>query len=126
MSCIVTGIEQFFSKIEDPRVERHKRHKLLDIIVLTICAVISGAQGWEAIEQFGEDKLEWLKKWLELENGIPSHDCIARVIARIEPAQLTECFIAWTQSVTALTDGEVISIDGKTARRSYDKRKLLS
>ncbi len=121
----MTGIEQFFSKIEDPRVERHKRHKLLDIIVLTICAVISGAQGWEAIEQFGEDKLEWLKKWIELENGIPSHDCIARVIARIESAQMTECFIAWTQSVTALTDGEVISIDGKTARRSYDKQNKL-
>ena len=119
-----SSLEDFFSSIKDPRVERHKKHKLLDIIILTICAVISGAEGWEAIEQFGEDKHDWLKKWIALENGIPSHDCIARVIARILPAQMTECFIAWTQSVAQITDGEVVAIDGKTARHSYGKNKL--
>jgi len=75
------SLQDAFSSLEDPRVERHKRHKLIDIIVLTICAVISGAEGWEAIEHFGENKQDWLRKWIELENGIPSHDCIARVIA---------------------------------------------
>lgn len=119
-----SSLEEFFSSIEDPRVDRHKKHKLLDIIILTLCAVISGAEGWEAIEQFGEDKQDWLKKWIALENGIPSHDCIARVIARILPAQMTECFIAWTQSVAKITDGEVVAIDGKTARHSYGKDKL--
>jgi predicted transposase YbfD/YdcC len=108
-----------FSKLEDPRVERHKRHQLLDIIILTICAVISGAEGWEGIEDFGKSKIDWLRKWIDLKNGIPSHDCIARVIARLEPTKVTECFIAWTQSVTQLTDAEVIAIDGKTARGSF-------
>lgn len=92
------SLQEVFSTLEDPRVERHK---LLDILILTICAVISGAEGWEAIEQFGKDKEAWLRQWLDLENGIPSHDCIARVIARLEPAKLSECFIAWAQE----TDG---------------------
>jgi predicted transposase YbfD/YdcC len=111
--------------LEDPRIERHKRHKLIDIIVLTICAVISGAEGWEAIEAFGKEKQGWLCKWLALENGIPSHDCIARVISRIEPGKLTECFIAWAQSVAELALGEVVAIDGKTARHSYDHKNKL-
>jgi predicted transposase YbfD/YdcC len=122
---VALSLQECFSTIEDPRVERNKRHKLLDIIILTIFAVISGADGWEAIEQFGEEKQEWLKKWIALENGIPSHDCIARVIARILPAKMTECFIAWTRSVAEITDGEVVAIDGKTARHSYDRKKNL-
>jgi Transposase len=119
------SLQEAFSSLEDPRVERHKRHKLIDIIILTICAVISGAEGWEAIEQFGVDKQDWLRKWIELENGIPSHDCIARVIARIEPAKMTECFIAWVQGVAELTLGEVVAIDGKTARHSYNGKDKL-
>ena len=91
-------------------------------------AVISGAEGWEAIERFGEAKIDWLRKWIDLENGIPSHDCIARVMARLEPTKVTECFVMWTQSVTEITDGEVIAIDGKTARGSFtdnsSKKKL--
>ena len=120
-----SSLEQIFSSVEDSRVERNKKHKLIDIIILTFCAVISGAEGWEAIEQFGEDKLDWLRKWIALENGIPSHDCIARVIAGILPAQMTECFIAWTQSVAQITMGEVIAIDGKTARHSYNRKDKL-
>jgi predicted transposase YbfD/YdcC len=122
------SLKECFSLLEDPRIERHKRHKLLDIIILTICAVISGAEGWEAIEKFGEAKINWLRKWIDLENGIPSHDCIARVIARLEPTKVTECFTMWTKSVTEITDGEVIAIDGKTARGSFtdnsNKKKL--
>lgn len=122
------SLVECFSSLEDPRVERHKRHQLLDIIILTICAVISGAEGWEAIEKFGEDKIDWLRKWIPLENGIPSHDCIARVMARLEPTKVTECFTTWTQSVTEITNGEVIAIDGKTARGSFtdnsSKKKL--
>ena len=119
------SLQEAFSSLEDPRIERHKKHNLLDIIILTICAVISGAEGWEAIEQFGKDKEGWLKKWIGLENGIPSHDCIARVIARIEPAKMTECFIAWVQDITKLTLGEIVAIDGKTARHSYNRKDNL-
>ncbi|MFZ2449804.1 MAG: ISAs1 family transposase [Methylovulum miyakonense] len=119
------SLQEAFSSLEDPRIERHKRHNLLDIIILTICSVISGAEGWDAIEQFGKDKEEWLKKWITLENGIPSHDCIARVIARIEPTQMTKCFIAWVQGVAELTTGEVVAIDGKTARHSYNRKDKL-
>ncbi len=122
---MAASLKECFSSIEDPRVERNKKHQLLDIIILTICAAISNADGWEAIEQFGEEKLDWLRKWIPLENGIPSHDCIARVISRILPDQLTECFIAWTQSVAQITDGEVVAIDGKTARHSYNRKGKL-
>jgi predicted transposase YbfD/YdcC len=119
------SLQESFASLEDPRVERNKKHLLLDIIILTLCAVISGAEGWEAIEEFGEDKLDWLRKWIPLANGIPSHDCIARVISRLLPAQMTECFIAWTQSVAQITEGEVVAIDGKTARHSYNRKDNL-
>jgi len=114
-----------FSAIEDPRVERHKRHKLIDIIVLTICAVTSGSDGWESIEQFGISKLDWLRKWVDLENGVPSHDCIARVIARIPSEKMSECFVTWVNGVAELTEGEVVAIDGKTARHSYNRKDKL-
>lgn len=114
-----------FSSIEDPRVDRHKRHKLIDIIILTICAVTSGAEGWEAIEQFGITKREWLQKWVALDNGIPSHDCIARVIARIPSTEMSKCFVAWVRGVAEITEGEVVAIDGKTARHSYNRKDNL-
>lgn len=122
---MAASLEESFSSIKDPRLERNKKHQLLDIIILTIFAVISGAEGWEAIEEFGEEKLEWLRKWIPLANGIPSHDCIARVISRILPSQMTDCFIAWTQSMAQISDGEVVAIDGKTARRSYNRKDNL-
>jgi hypothetical protein len=78
---MLCGIKEHFSKIEDPILGKNKRHKLMDIIVLSICAVVSGAEGWEAIEGFGYDKEAWLKKYIGLENGIPSDDCIARVLS---------------------------------------------
>lgn len=122
------SLKETFSSIKDPRVDKNKRHLLIDILVLTICAVISGAEGWEAIEEFGQTKIDWLRKWIALENGIPSHDCIARVISRIVPEEFRDCFIAWTKSVAHLTNGEIVAIDGKTARRSYqttDKRGAI-
>jgi predicted transposase YbfD/YdcC len=119
------SLQESFDSLKDPRVDRNKKHPLLDIIILTLCAVISGAEGWESIEQFGEEKQNWLRKWIPLENGIPSHDCIARVISRLLPSQMTECFIAWTQSVAQITEGEVVAIDGKTARHSYNRKDNL-
>ena len=115
-----SDLETYFASIEDPRVERTKLHKLLDIIIIAICGVISGAEGWAEIEEFGKEKEEWLKTLLELPNGIPSHDTFGRVFSRLDPVQFEACFFEWVQSLTERIEG-VIAIDGKTLRRSHDK-----
>jgi len=110
-----------FSIIEDPRIERCKKHKLLDILFLTVSAVLSGAQGWEDIEEFGHAKLDWLKRFVELPNGIPRHDTIARVMGRLDPNTLQQCFFQWMSDVLEAIEGDVIAIDGKSLRRSFDR-----
>ena len=114
-------IADHFTEIEDPRVERTRRHKLLDILTIAICAVICGAEGWTDIETYGLVKYEWLKQFLELPNGIPSHDTFARLFARLNPQQFQQCFLNWIKSINKIIEGEVIAIDGKTLRHSYDK-----
>ena len=114
-------IADHFADLEDPRVERTKQHKLMDIITISICAVICGADTWVAIETYGRAKQQWLQQFLELPNGIPSHDTFARVFARIDPQQFQECFLNWMKSASKITEGEVIAIDGKTLKHSYDK-----
>lgn len=109
-----------FKNITDPRIKRAKRHKLIDIIVIVIVGVICGAESWEAIQLVAEEKQEWFKTFLELPNGIPSHDTIARVFSRISARQFELCFSAWMKATSALTNGEVIAIDGKRLRRSFD------
>jgi len=111
----------YFSVIPDPRIERCKKHTLLDILFLTVSAVLSGAQGWEAIEDFGHAKLEWLKRFVKLSNGIPRHDTIARVMGRLEPAVLQKCFFEWMNDVALAIDGDVVAIDGKSLRGSFDR-----
>lgn len=111
-----------FSSLPDHRIERNKCHALLDIIILAICAVASGSDGWEAIEQFGKEKLEWLRQYIPLVNGVPSHDCIAYVLCRLSPQKFRDCFMNWTQAVTEHTGGEIIAVDGKTARGSRDRK----
>lgn len=111
---------EHFSTLPDPRIERCRRHELLDIVFLSVCAVLSGAEGWEAIEEFGEAKLAWLRRFVPLANGIPRHDTIARVMSRLDPEALQRCFIGWMQAVAQVTTGEVVAIDGKTLRRSFD------
>ncbi|WP_373529915.1 ISAs1 family transposase [Nostoc sp.] len=114
-------IADHFLGIEDPRIDRTKRHKLIDIMTIAVCAVICGADGWVAIETYGCAKYEWLKTFLELPNGIPSHDTFARVFAQINPQQFQSCFLGWMKSIQKITEGEVVAIDGKTLRSSYDK-----
>jgi len=110
-----------FSEIEDPRIERNKLHKLIDIITIAICAVICNADTWEDIEEFGKAKEAWFRKYLELPNGIPSHDTIRRVFIRLKPEQLQSSFLSWVQALRKLSpEAELIAIDGKTARRSFD------
>ena len=115
-------LETYFAAVDDPRVERTKRHKLLDIIIIAICGMICGAEGWVEIEEFGKEKEAWLKTILELPNGIPSHDTFGRVFARLDPVKFEECFFQWVQSLSATIAG-VIAIDGKTLRRSHDEAK---
>ena len=114
----VTGapIAGYFAALDDPRIDRTKRHKLLDIVTIAICATICGADSWVDIELFGNCKEEWFKSFLELPNGIPSHDTFGDVFARLDPEQFQRCFIEWIQAVAQVTQGEVVAIDGKTVR----------
>lgn len=116
----VLTLAESFGKIKDPRVERTKQHKLIDILIIAICAVICGAEGWGEIEQFGREKREWLTTLLELPNGIPSHDTFNRVFAHINPEEFERCFLEWVRALTETIKG-VIAIDGKTLRRSHEK-----
>ncbi|RMD70502.1 ISAs1 family transposase [Cyanobacterium sp. Dongsha4] len=109
-----------FENIEDPRTSYLIEHKLVDIVALTILAVICGADSWVEIEEYGKSKQSWLERFLELPNGIPSHDTIARLFARLCPKQLQSAFLDWINHVAQITQGEIIAIDGKTLRSSYD------
>ncbi len=113
---------EHFSELEDPRIERKKRHQLMDILVLVVCAIVSGAEGWEDIEEFGRNKLDWLRRFVPLENGVPSHDCISYVISRLKPKEFSGCFVRWVDDVREQTQGEVVAIDGKTARGSQNRK----
>jgi predicted transposase YbfD/YdcC len=115
------AIAEHFSDIEDPRIDRTKLHKLIDILVIAICAVIVGADNWEDVEEFGEARLEWFQTFLELPNGIPSHDTFNRVFARLDPQQFQSCFLRWMMAVSEILGGQVIALDGKVVRRSQDK-----
>jgi len=113
------SIFEHFSGVTDPRMVNKTSHKLLDIIVITICAVISGADDWMEVEEFGRAKKKWLKKFLELPNGIPSHDTFGRVFAMISTEELEKAFLSWVAAIAEKVSG-VMAIDGKTLRRSYD------
>jgi predicted transposase YbfD/YdcC len=110
-----------FSSLEDPRVMGRTKHKLVDIIVISICAIICGAKCWNQIAVFGELRKGWFETFLELPNGIPSKYTFGRVFALIEPSHLQECFIAWTKEVSKISSGEIVAIDGKTLRKSFHK-----
>lgn len=117
---IEAGILTHFANLDDPRDERGKDHLLLDIVAIAICAVICGAEGWVDIEEYGRAKEEWFATFLELPNGIPSHDTFARVFARVDPEQMQQCFASWVNAISHLSLGEIVAIDGKTLRGSYD------
>lgn len=110
----------YFDAVDDPRVNRTKLHPLAEILAVAICAIICGADTWDDIEAFGNAKLDWFRTFLGLKHGIPSHDTFNRVFTRLCPEQFQSCFLKWIQSVTTLTDGQVIAIDGKTLRSSAD------
>ncbi len=110
-----------FAQVPDPRVERTKDHQLLDILVIAICAILCGANDWVGIATFGQARLAWFRTFLDLPNGIPSHDTFGRVFARLDPVAFAQAFLNWTQAIRTVLQAEVIAIDGKTLRRSHDK-----
>jgi predicted transposase YbfD/YdcC len=116
------AIEAHFSKVTDPRKDRTKDHKLIDIMGIAICAVICGAEGWVDIENFGKSKEHWLRTFLELPNGIPSHDTFGRVFSMIDAQQFQRAFWEWVCAVNELIQGQVVNIDGKCLRGSDDEK----
>ncbi len=109
--------------VRDPRAERNKLYPLQEIMLLCSCAVLSGAEGWQAIAEFGRAKLPWFWGVLPFANGIPSPDCLGWVFARLPAKGFQECFLAWTRSVAQLSDGEEIAVDGKRLCGSHDGRR---
>ncbi len=115
------SLVEHFGNLEDPRRDQGKRHQLLDIIAMTVCGVVGGAEGWSDVELFVKCKYEWFQGFLDLPNGVPCSDTFARVFTRIDPEQFQDCFMDWVRSISRLTQGQVIAVDGKTLRRSHDR-----
>jgi hypothetical protein len=118
---------KYFAELRDPRVERNREHLLEEILLIAIAAVLSGAESWNDIAEYGEDKREWLKTFLKLPSGIPSHDTFNRVFAALDPEEMEKGFVAWVSSIAKLTTGEVVAIDGKALRgtRETGKKTLV-
>jgi predicted transposase YbfD/YdcC len=112
-------LHDHFTELADPR-RRKVTYPLINIVVIAVCAVICGADDFVAIAEFGEKKREWFAKFLDLQNGIPSHDRFNAVVAAIKPAEFEKCFLSWIAALQDITDGQVVAIDGKTLRRSFD------
>ncbi len=118
------SFKNHFPNLKDPRIDRTKEHLLIDIIAISILAVISGADGWTAIETYGKAKEPWLKTFLELPNAIPSHDTISRVFQRLNPEDFATSFSSWINLIVQKLGVEIISIDGKTLKQSYDRNNF--
>lgn len=120
------SIVRNFEEITDPRIILKTTHKLVEVIVIAICAVICGADKWTQVEEYGNTNYEWLKAILELPSGIPSHDTFGRIFSKLNPEAFQRCFQTWIREVFEITGGQVIAIDGKTLRRSHDRRSSKS
>ncbi len=118
LASLSGSLIECFSVLPDPRIDRTKQHKLIDIVVIGFCTILDGGEGFTDMEQFGTAKKEWFKSFLELPNGIPSHDTFNRVFQALDPAAFAECFINWTEGIRKAVSGEVVAIDGKALRRA--------
>jgi len=117
-----TTFHDHFRDLTDPRVERTRKHPLINIAFIAVCGVLSGANSFAAIHEFGIDRRAWLARFLDLDNGIPSEDTLRRVLARLDPAAFEKALLAWMQAVQEATAGRFVAIDGKTLRGSYDRQ----
>ncbi len=125
-TAVTEQMHSFFSEIEDPRVQRTRAHLLTDILIIGILSVIAGGKGWEDMENYGLSKLNWLGEFLALPNGIPCPDTFRRVFERINPKVFERCFQRWVQSIIETIGAQVIPIDGKTLKGSYDREQKKS
>jgi predicted transposase YbfD/YdcC len=114
------SFERHFQELPDPRVERTRKHPLINIVFMAVCGVLSGANSIAAIHEFALDRRSWFARYLDLTNGIPSEDTIGRVLARVEPGAFEKCLLSWVQAVQEVTAHRLVSIDGKTLRGSAD------
>lgn len=121
----VASIQEHFGELTDPR-RREPTYPLMDMVVMALCAVICGADDFVAIAKFARTKKEWFNRFLDLPNGIPSHDRFNAVIGALRPAEFEKCLLSWITSLHEVTDGQVIAVDGKTLRRSYDRAPDLN
>lgn len=115
------AIIEYFEEVPDPRMDRTRDHKLVDILVIGLCSLLTGGEGFTDMHVFGRAKRDWLKKFLELPSGIPSHDTFNRVFSAIDPQAFLECFVQWVQAICPALSGEVVAIDGKALRRALDE-----
>ena len=116
----IAALEQYFASLPDPRIERCRRHKLIDIVTIAICTMLCGGEGFTDMEEFGHSRREWLETFLELPHGIPSHDTFGRFFARLDPLEFEVCFARWVRVNVKQLRGQVVAVDGKRARHSYD------
>jgi predicted transposase YbfD/YdcC len=119
----IPPIIEFFNDIKDPRIDRKKCYPLIEVIVITLLAVMAFAKGWEDIELYGKLKKAWLQQFLPLKHGIPKHDVYRRVFNRLDPREIERCFMAWVRTIKQEKEREVIAIDGKTVRGSFNARQ---
>jgi predicted transposase YbfD/YdcC len=120
MALAQTSVVRHFGGLQDPRNTRCRLHHLCDMIAIALCAVICGAESWEDVAEYGRQKEAWLKTFLRLPNGIPSHDTFNRVFRLLKPKPFQACFRSWMQSLVEATSGRIVAIDGKTLRHSFD------
>ena len=116
---------EHFKDLPDPRVNRTKAHDLIDILVIAICSLLCGGEGFNDMEDFGEAKRDWFKSFLTLRNGIPSHDTFNRVFAALDPKAFLDCFLRWTQSLRQAVAQEIVALDGKALRRALNADQSL-
>ena len=115
------AFQEHFKNLNDPRVERTRKHPLINIVFIAVCGVLSGANSFAAIEEFGLDRRTWFARFLDLTNGVPSDDTFARVLARLDPGAFERCLLSWIRAVQEVTENRLIAIDGKTLRGSHDR-----
>src|SRR5262245_63458683 len=125
-SPVNASIVEHFQTLADPRIDRTKKHLLLDILVIALCALLTGGEGFQDMELFGKSKQAWLQTFLTLPHGIPSHDTFGRVFARLNPQRFQQCFLSWTQAVAQFTQGALVSLDGKTVKAFFDRATASS
>jgi len=120
-STIPQSLAGYFKDLPDPRVERTRRHKLVDILVIGLCSQLTGGQTFEDMETFGTIRAPWLKTFLELPGGIPSHDTFNRVFSAIDPTAFLDCFVRWVRGICPSLNGEIVAIDGKALRHALNE-----